>query len=376
MKKNVIFCPYRICPLGAHVDHQHGKVLGFSINKGIHFFYKKSKKIKLTSREFSGKIVFGLKDYITPMKDWGDYMRGSIKILREKYKLKYGVTGKFEGDFMPGGLSSSAAVTLSFIKAICSVNSISLTNEELIDTANRVETEFLGLKIGKLDQSCEVLGRANSCLFLDTKDMRYMNIPENPDIRGTYKLLVIYSGAPRNLIDSDYNTRVDECKSAAYLTLAFNNLKYGKYKDTYLRDVNESYFLEVSEKLPAKWRKRAMHFYEENKRVDEGVEAWNAGDLVKFGELINKSCESSIFLYEAGSELLVELNNIIKNLPGVYGTRFMGGGFNGSVLAVVNSQSLDVVIEGLYDDFVSAHPELRKDFKIEICEIVDGIGAK
>lgn len=369
------FCPYRICPLGAHVDHQNGLVTGFAIDKGIHFDYQKSAdgECLLTSDDFDGEIMFNVNGLLEIKNDWGDYMRGATKILRDNFSVRFGITGKFHGELPVGGLSSSAAVTLAFLKALCKVNCIKLSNERLIDFAFWSESSFVGLSIGKLDQSCEVLCKKGHFLFLDTLDMTYKLIPENP-LHSPYEFLIIYSGQARKLVNSDYNVRVDECKSAAYLTKALQNINYGKYKDTVLRDLNYDIFKKTMNSLPKKWEMRAIHFYNENERVLKGIKAWENGDMKLFGQLVRESGKSSIELYEAGSKLLIDLNNILNKTDGVYGARFMGGGFNGCCLAIIDPKVRDTVISTIKSEYESVHPEMKDNYGIYSCTSADGIG--
>lgn len=370
-----VFCPYRICPLGAHVDHQNGYITGFAIDKGILFEFKplNDGRVILTSNDFDGIVTFDVNGLLEIKDDWGNYMRGITKILRDNYKLKYGVQGKFTGQLPIGGLSSSAAVSLAFLRALCIVNDIKLTNMQMIDYAFYSEFDFIGLKNGKLDQSCEVLCRKNHYLFLDTKDMSYELIPENVN-HTPYEFLIVYSGQSRKLVNSSYNVRVDECKSAAYLTKALQGLEYGKYKDTYLRDISFEDFVKTEDKLPLNWKKRAHHYYNEIDRVFRGIDAWKNGDMISFGQIIKESGKSSIDLYEAGSDLLRDLNEIINTTDGVYGGRFMGGGFNGCCLAVINPNKRKEIMDTISKKYSEMHPEIKDLFGLYTCKSANGIG--
>ena len=153
------------------------------------------------------------------------------------------------------------------------------------------ERNYIGVNVGKLDQSCEVYCRENALLFLDTRDDSNEIIPMNPKMP-EFEIMIIFSGLERKLAGSAYNTRVDECKSAAYAMEAFAGMDYGKYEDTYLRDVPVGIYEEYKERLPENWKKRAYHFYSENKRVRDGVKFWREGNIEKFGQLIFESGRS------------------------------------------------------------------------------------
>lgn len=157
MKKN-IFTPYRICPLGAHVDHQLGLVTGFAIDKGVTLEYEPTLDgtVDLISANFSGHTVFNIYDNPTREMMWGDFSKAAVAALKLKYDLKYGIKGKISGSLPIGGLSSSASVIITYLIAFCETNNIHLTKPELIMNAIWAERNYIGVNVGKLDQSCEV----------------------------------------------------------------------------------------------------------------------------------------------------------------------------------------------------------------------------
>lgn len=111
----VAFCPYRISPLGAHIDHQYGKINGLAIDKGIHMAYhpKQNGVVELQSLNFPKRAQFFVGDVPEEKQgDWADHLRGAAKMLGEKYRLKVGLSGIIEGSLPIGGLSSSAAVII------------------------------------------------------------------------------------------------------------------------------------------------------------------------------------------------------------------------------------------------------------------------
>ena len=173
---DVAFCPYRISPLGAHIDHQYGKINGLAIDKGIHMAYhpKQNGVVELQSLNFPKRAQFFVSAVPEEKQgDWADHLRGAAKMLGEKYRLKVGLSGIIEGSLPIGGLSSSASVIICFLSALCKVNGIHLKPMEMILTAKAAENQYVGVSCGKLDQSCEVLSKKNHLLYLDTKDDSY-----------------------------------------------------------------------------------------------------------------------------------------------------------------------------------------------------------
>ncbi|MDO4378754.1 MAG: galactokinase family protein [Erysipelotrichia bacterium] len=373
--QDIAFCPYRICPLGAHSDHQHGKVTGMAINKGIHLAYgpKRNGVVELVSLDFDKRAQFSV-DRIPKSKenDWADYLRGATLALTKKYRLSVGLCGVIEGSLPVGGLSSSAAVTLVFLSALCTVNNIHPSKKELIEMSVYAENEYVGVSSGTLDQSCECYCKANSLLYLDTESGEFVNVEPNTNMP-PYEIMIVFSGVERTLADSKFNMRVDECKAAGYALEAFSNSEYGKFKDTYLRDVPKEIFLKYKDRLPLNWAKRAEHWYTEFDRVEKGIECWKNGDINGFGNLVFESGKSSIENYETGSPELKKIYDILKNVDGVYGGRFSGAGFKGCCMALINPEYKNKIAQKVQTEYLESFPQYSDKMQIEFCYSVDGI---
>ena len=373
--QNIAFTPYRICPLGAHVDHQLGKITGFAIDKGIHMAYgpKQNGVIEITSMQFEPRAQWHISS--TPAErqgDWADHLRGATIALNARYPLRTGLCAVIDGELPIGGLSSSAAVIITFISALCSMNGITLSPAEMISISREAENKYVGVSCGKLDQSCEVYCRKNSLLYMDLRDDSYEIVPQIPDMK-PYKIAIFFSGLERSLASSAYNMRVDEAKSAAYALKAYAGMEYGKFADTYLSDVPYSLFLEHGHKLPEPWRKRAEHYYTEMKRVEQGVEAWRRGDIAEFGRLSTESGYSSIHSWQTGSPELKKLYEIIASTDGVYGGRFSGAGFKGCCMALIDPAFEESIQETVKREYLKAFPNLSDKYSAHICSTADGV---
>lgn len=370
-----IFSPYRVCPLGAHVDHQHGLVSGFAFDKGIDFLFSKTDngKIEMCSLSFEGLISFDINHRLESRQgNWGDYLRGAVYALKKRSCcLKYGIRGVLRGSMPIGGLSSSAAALIGYVMALDKVNELGLTPMEIIQAASEAEREYVGLKNGILDQACVTLCRENSLLYLDTRTNSYELIPQRADMPA-FELAIFFSGLTRSLVGTDYNLRVSECKTAAWDILAYKDQPLKTLEETYLRDIPEEDFREMEDRLPRRFSKRATHFYTECDRVRKGVEAWKAGDLKTFGELIFESCESSIYNYECGSEELIALYEIMREVPGIYGGRFSGAGFKGACIALVDPQFKSEIEFEVTSRYLARFPQYKGLFETFFCHIDGG----
>ncbi len=371
----VAFTPYRICPLGAHSDHQLGKITGFAIDKGIHIAYgpKQNGIIEIKSLQFPKRAQWHVTS--TPEEkenDWADHLRGATIALNAKYPLRKGLCAIIDGELPIGGLSSSAAVILTFLSALANINGIELEEREMIGLAQQAENRYVGVACGKLDQSCEMYCRKDHLLYMDMQDDSYELIPTSPAMK-PYKIAIFFSGLERSLAGSAFNMRVDECRSAAYALKAFSGMPYGKFDETNLRDVPREVFEQYQDKLPENWRKRAQHWYTEYDRVQKAAEAWRKGDIEEFGRLSFESGRSSIENYETGSPELKKLYEIMTDTPGIYGGRFSGAGFKGCCMALIDPAYEQAILERVEQAYLKAFPHLEGKYSAYICETADGV---
>ena len=369
------FCPYRISPLGAHIDHQYGKINGLALDKGIHIAYspKHNGVVELKSLNFPKRAQFHVASIPDEkVGDWADHMRGAAKMLAEKYPLRMGLSAVIEGTLPVGGLSSSAAVIIAFLSALAKVNNITVGDWEIIMMAKAAENKYVGVNCGKLDQSCEVLSRKDHLLYMDCKDDSYELIPLNPAMK-PFKIAVLFSGLERSLATSAYNLRQDECKAAAYSLLAYAGMDYGKFIDTRLRDVPADVFEMYKDRLPENFRKRATHYFSEIARAEAGAEAWRKGDLDEYGKLVFASGKSSVENYECGCPELITMYNIMTETEGIYGGRFSGAGFKGCCMALIDPDKAEEIERTVTDRYLKVYPELTGKYSFHLCDSADGV---
>lgn len=369
------FCPYRICPIGAHSDHQLGRVTGMAINAGVRIAYgvKQNGVVEVSSAQFERRAQWHVSSVPELRQDdWADYLRGATLALSERYPLRYGLSGVIEGSLPIGGLSSSAAVIIAFLSALCKVNRIVLTEREMVMTALQAENKYVGVACGKLDQSCEVYSKKNHLLYLDTRDDSYELIPTNPSMK-PYKIAIFFSGIERTLAGSKFNMRVDECRSAAYALMAYAGIEYGKFREANLREVPYEAFLKYRDRLPEPFAKRAEHWYSEYDRVRKGAEAWRRGNIEEYGRLSFESGHSSIYNWETGSPELKSLYEIMTRTDGIYGGRFSGAGFKGCCMALYDPAYEESIFEKVTREYLDLFPALKGKFSAHVCESADGV---
>lgn len=369
-----VYCPYRIAPVGAHSDYQHGLISGFAIDEGVTlaFLPTQDGTVQLYSENFEGCAEFSAFELAERVYDWGDFARAAFVSVKRKHRVEKGMIGLIYGSLPVGGLSSSAAVLISYICAICKINDIELTRAQLIDLALYAEHDYLEMNVGKMDQSCEVYSKKDHLLFLDTLDDSYKLIPTSEKMP-PYEFAVIFSGRERKLAGTAFNSRVDEAKAASFALRAFAGIPYGSFKDSYMRDVPREIFDEYKSRIPPAWRRRAEHFYGEFSRVQRGAKAWENGDIAEFGRIMFESGHSSIYNWETGSPELKTLYEIMLKCPGIYGGRFSGAGFNGSSVALIDPAKREEIEAFLKEEYLAVYPQYKDDFSIRFCRTADGV---
>ncbi|PSR85218.1 Galacturonokinase [Actinidia chinensis var. chinensis] len=394
----VVVSPYRICPLGAHIDHQGGTILAMTINRGILLGFVPSgdSQILLRSGQFKGEVRFSVDEIQCPSHivkasdeingkeecDWGNYARGALYALQRRGNLlTQGIIGFICGseDLDSSGLSSSAAVGVAYLLAFETANGLVVSPTENIEYDRMIENEYLGLKNGILDQSAILLSRSGclTCMNCKTKEHKLVHPPkfQNNEIRiqEAYKILLAFSGLKQALTSNPgYNHRVTECQEAAKLLLHDSGIEG---IEPLLSNVEPTAYETHKCKLEPTLARRAEHYFSENLRVFKGLEAWASGKLEDFGKLISASGLSSIENYECGCEPLIQLYEILVRAPGVYGARFSGAGFRGCCIAFVDANRTNEAASFVRDKYQKLQPNLASQINQEkavlICDAGD-----
>lgn len=368
----VIASPYRICPLGAHIDHQGGSVLGMTINAYtlMAFYPSADTSSRLNSNNYPGEVHFDLKKEMPEPTGsvWGGYPRAAALALQEKYDIAHGIVGLVNG-MLPGcGLSSSASVLLAYLYGFAHANDIELTPWDYVHLTHRAERKYIGLNNGILDQTSIVFGERDALLHIDTKKRVVTKLSHRLDA-STYRILVAYSGHSRELTTSGYNSRVEECRQAAGELSRLS----GNGSAEVLSDVDHDAYLKFKDRLTPMLAKRCAHFFTESQRVADGKAAWEQMDLEMFGQLMNASCQSSIEQYECGIQAICDLQQIVSAAEGVLGARFMGGGFGGCVVGLVKPGNARVAVQKIQAAYQKMHPEVAGRAAVYLARPHDGV---
>ena len=257
-------------------------------------------------------------------KTWADYVQGVTAVLaRADHRLE-GFSLELESDVPEGsGLSSSAALEIAVLKAIRESQHLEIGGDDLARLGQRVENDFVGARVGIMDQMACSFARAGEALFLDTQTLEHRNVRIPAE---SVELVVVNSGVTHALSSGGgYNRRRAECEEAC-AKLGVESLRAVTTDD-----------LERVARLPDPLARRVRHVVTENARVHAAVRALEAHDFRTLGELFYASHASMRDDYEVSVPEIDRLVEIARGTPDVYGARLTGGGFGGSIVALVKA---------------------------------------
>jgi galactokinase/galacturonokinase len=278
------------------------------------------------------------------------------------------MVGVIGGSMPIGGLSSSAAVTIAYLLALESIHALRMDAYENVELCRYTENRYIGLNNGILDQSVILHSAQGHLTRIDCHSVSVDRIPtplSEEELRARFGILVVYSGVTHALVGTDYNSRVAQCRAAATQLLELGGEEVPQ--DVRLRHVAPQFFEEYGRYLEEPLMRRARHYFGEMERVQQGVKLWQQGDLHGMGQLVSASGESSVKWYECGSPQLITLYEILRETPGVYGTRFSGAGFRGNCIALIDPAQGEAIADALHSRYLAAHPEVAADYNIHFC---------
>jgi len=362
MNPLLCYSPGRINLIGEHLDYNNGFVLPAAIDKAIYTAISKRNDdlIVLYSMAFNEKIEVRLSE-IKPIEDsWGNYVLGVVAQLQShQYKLQ-GFNLIFDGDIPIGaGLSSSAAVECAAIYALNELFDLKINKIAMVKMAQKAEHEYAGVMCGIMDQFASMMGKENHVIKLDCRSLEYEYVPLQ--LAG-YKIVLMDTQVKHSLASSEYNTRRNECEEGVRLIQK-------KYPQVYsLRDadifmVNE--LLDHQSKVFA----RCKYIVEEIERLNDACVLLKQNNIKAFGQKLYATHDGLSKLYEVSCTELDFIADACKKEEDVIGARMMGGGFGGCVIALVNEQSVNTIIERISKQY---QQKFAHEMKAYITQLKDG----
>ena len=347
--------PGRVNLIGEHTDYNDGFVMPAAID-----FYtwakvspREDRKLQIRSENFNEEIEVNLDDpNIAARKHWSDYPVGVAVILeRAGYRLR-GARLEIRGEVPIGsGLSSSAAIEVATAFALTAISGVEIDKQELALLCQRAENEFVGARVGIMDQFVSLFGKPQKALFLDCRTLESELLPLPDNVR----LIICNTMVKHELASSAYNERREQCETGVKV--------FARHfpEITALRDVGLTELELFKNELSEVVYRRCRHVITENGRVLVAANALKQHDLTRFGRLMAESHQSLRDDYEVSSKELDLMVEFARRVEGVYGARMTGGGFGGCTVNLVAVEHADEFRERVaqwYEEATKITPEI------------------
>ena len=332
----VFRAPGRVNLIGEHTDYNGGFVLPMAIDRetAAAVRARPDRLFRIHTINFDETAEFGLdKPFAGKKGFWLNYIEGMARILEQKGLHLSGCDMTIWSDIPSGaGLSSSAALEVVTGLAFASVSDQVIDREMIAKAGQQAEHEYVGAKVGIMDQFVSANAAAGHALLLDCRSLDFENVPlDTSDVA----VVICDTNVKHDLATSAYNKRRQECEEAVEVL--------SRYLPgiSQLRDVSVEDFEKYSQHLPDLIRRRAKHVVTEDDRTLRAADRLKHNDIESFGKLMWESHDSLRDDYEVSSIELDKLVEIASTVKGVLGARMTGGGFGGSTVNLVRRQQLE-----------------------------------
>lgn len=360
---HIIQAPGRVNLIGEHTDYNDGFVLPCAINYQtvVAAAKREDSLVRVVSVDYGNAFdEFDITQEIKfqENKMWANYIRGVVKSLLERGYSFTGADISVSGNVPQGaGLSSSAALEVVIGQTFKELFNLDISQADIALNGQQAENEFVGCNCGIMDQMISAEGRENHAMLLDCRSLATQAVPMPEEMA----VVIINSNKKRGLVDSEYNTRRQQCEEAARI-----------FGVKALRDVTIEQFNEKVSELDDMVAKRARHVITENDRTVEAAQALRTHDMKRMGELMAESHASMRDDFEITVKEIDILVEMVKEVIGDQGgVRMTGGGFGGCVVALVPLLLVDKV-----KATVEAHYQTATGLQASmyVCQATQGAG--
>ncbi|AIW13207.1 galactokinase [Vibrio tubiashii] len=360
---HIIQAPGRVNLIGEHTDYNDGFVLPCAIDyQTVVAAAKRDDNIvRVVSVDYGNELdEFDISQEIIFQQDkmWSNYIRGVVKYLIARGYEFSGADISVSGNVPQGaGLSSSAALEVVIGQTFKVLYNLEISQAEIALNGQQAENEFVGCNCGIMDQMISAEGKENHAMLLDCRSLetQAVSMPENMSV------VIINSNKKRGLVDSEYNTRREQCEEAARI-----------FGVKALRDVTIEQFNDKASELDELVAKRARHVISENDRTVEAADALRNHDMKRIGELMAQSHASMRDDFEITVKEIDTLVEIVKQVIGEQGgVRMTGGGFGGCIVAVMPPELVEPVKAAVAAQYQAA---IGLKESIYVCQAKNGAG--
>ena len=349
--------------IGEHTDYNDGFVMPAAIDfyTWVRVSPLESRKLQIRSENYGEEVEVDLDDpNIVARRRWSDYPIGiAVMLERSGHRLR-GARLEIRGEVPIGsGLSSSAAIEVATACALVANSGLKIDGRELALLCRKAENEFVGARVGIMDQFVSLFGQAHKALMLDCRSLDFKLLPVPDNVR----LLICNTMVKHALASGAYNERRAQCEAGVkHLQRHLPHVKA-------LRDVTVEQLEQYGRDLPEVVYQRCRHVITENERVLSAADALERRDLNEFGRLMAESHRSLRDDYEVSSTELDLMVELAQTMEGVYGARMTGGGFGGctvNLVAVEHTEEFRARVANGYEQAMKLKPE------IYVCNASDG----
>ncbi len=357
----LIQAPGRVNLIGEHTDYNDGFVLPCAINYQtvVAASPRSDSLVRVVAVDYDDQTdEFDLSKEIEflPNKMWANYIRGVVKCLLQRGYSFNGANIAVSGNVPQGaGLSSSAALEVVIGQTFKELYQLPISQAEIALNGQQAENEFVGCNCGIMDQLISAEGREGQALLIDCRSLQTQPVSMPEDM----SVVIINSNKKRGLVDSEYNTRRQQCEEAAQI-----------FGVKALRDVTMEQFEQRQAELSEVVAKRARHVISENDRTVAAAKALADGDMQVMGELMAQSHASMRDDFEITVKEIDLLVEMVKTVIGEQGgVRMTGGGFGGCIVSLVPPQMVDAVIAVVEEKY---HAQTGLYASIYVCHATSG----
>lgn len=333
---HIAYAPGRVNLIGEHTDYNDGFVLPCAIGFGtaVAIGPKSGGQIDVMAADIASKDSFSADSPTAdcPDLEWTKHVRGMAAVLRDSGYQLSGANMAISGNVPQGaGLSSSASLGVALglaLKAQFGLDALGMV--EIALAAQKAENVHVGCACGIMDQLVSACAKEGHALSIDCRSLKMqpVAIPSNVSI------LIVHSGVRRELAESAYNDRRQECDDVAR-----------HFGVKALRDIDLDRLLAEKENIADVQFRRARHVVTENARTLAAANALSRGDLSEMGELMAQSHDSMRDDFEITVEPVDRLVALLQRAIGPEGgARMTGGGFGGCVVAILPQAKLPEVV--------------------------------
>ncbi|MEU4650168.1 galactokinase [Nocardia fluminea] len=338
--------PGRVNIIGEHTDYNGGYCLPVALPQVVRCtaMPRTDGLVRVTSQQHPGeRIDVPVAEVAqSAVKGWARYPLGVVHEYHRRGHRIPGADLELDGSVPIGaGLSSSAAIECSVAIALRDLFGLPVSEADVIDIANKAENDYVGAPTGTLDQTASIRCTAGHALFLDAGTGETSQVPFDL-AAANLALLIVDTNTPHALVDGEYARRRQECEASA-----------AELGVSQLREITD--IRALSALGDPVLRRRARHVVSENARVLAVVEALRNGrDPRSIGPILTSAHAS---LRDDFMVSTAQLDTAVEAAldAGAHGARMVGGGFGGSIIALVDTDTTDRVVSEVEKRFQAAY---------------------